>query len=57
MKSDFVFITHYPTEKRPMYSYEDEQDPGFTKTFDLLFRGVEIQSGSTHGKYPCSVSS
>ena len=45
MDSDFVFITHYPVEKRPMYTYEDEDDPGFTKSFDLLFRGIEIQSG------------
>lgn len=45
MNSDFVFITHYPAEKRPMYAYEDESDPGYTKSFDLLFRGVEIQSG------------
>ena len=43
--SDFIFVTHYPTEKRPMYSYDDEEDPGFTKSFDLLFRGVEISSG------------
>ena len=43
--SDFIFITHYPTAKRPMYAYEDEDDPGYTKSFDLLFRGVEISSG------------
>ena len=43
--SDFLFVTHYPVEKRPMYVYEDEDDPGFTKSFDLLFRGVEICSG------------
>ena len=43
--SDFIFITHYPVEKRPMYAYEDENDPGYTKSFDLLFRGVEISSG------------
>lgn len=43
--SDFVYITHYPVEKRPMYTYEDENDPGFTKSFDLLFRGVEITTG------------
>lgn len=43
--SDFIFITHYPVEKRPMYTYEDEQDPGFTKSFDLLFNGVEITTG------------
>ncbi len=43
--SDFIFITHYPVEKRPMYVYEDRDDPGYTKSFDLLFRGVEISSG------------
>ena len=43
--SDFVFITHYPVSKRPFYTYEDENDPGFTKSFDLLFRGVEITTG------------
>ncbi|MDO8624066.1 MAG: aspartate--tRNA(Asn) ligase [bacterium] len=43
--SDFVFITHYPVSKRPFYTYEDESDPGFTKSFDLLFRGLEITTG------------
>lgn len=43
--SDFVFITHYPISKRPFYTYEDEDDPGFTKSFDLLFRGLEITTG------------
>lgn len=44
--SDFVFITHFPTNKRPFYTYIDEKDPEFTKSFDLLFRGLEINSGS-----------
>jgi nondiscriminating aspartyl-tRNA synthetase len=43
--SDFVFVTHYPVSKRPMYTMEDTEDPGFTKSFDLLFRGVEITTG------------
>lgn len=43
--SDFIFITHYPVSKRPFYTYEDENDPGFTKSFDLLFRGVEVTTG------------
>jgi len=43
--SDFVFVTHYPTVKRPMYTYPDETDPDYTKSFDLLFRGVEITTG------------
>ncbi len=43
--SDFVFVTHYPVSKRPFYTYEDENDKGFTKSFDLLFRGLEITTG------------
>lgn len=43
--SDFVFITHFPMSKRPMYTYEDENDLGYAKGFDLLFRGIEITTG------------
>jgi nondiscriminating aspartyl-tRNA synthetase len=43
--SEFVFVTHYPVSKRPFYTYEDENDKGFTKSFDLLFRGIEITTG------------
>ena len=43
--SDFIFITHYPVSKRPMYTFEDPEDLGYTKSFDLLFRGVEITTG------------
>ena len=43
--SDFVFITHYPMSKRPFYTYEDENDPGYSKSFDILFRGLEITTG------------
>lgn len=43
--SDFVFITHYPTEKRPFYAMDDAENPGLTVSFDLLFRGVEITTG------------
>ncbi len=44
-KSDFIFITHYPVSKRPFYTMEDTGNPGFTKSFDVLFRGIEILSG------------
>lgn len=44
-QSDFVFVTHYPTSKRPMYTYPDEADPEFTKSFDLLFKGLEVTTG------------
>ncbi|MBU6426959.1 aspartate--tRNA(Asn) ligase [Patescibacteria group bacterium] len=44
--SDFIFITNFPTAKRPFYTYRDEKDPAYTKGFDLLFRGVEITTGA-----------
>lgn len=44
--SDFIFITGFPTAKRPFYTYRDEKDPAYTKGFDLLFRGVEITTGA-----------
>ncbi len=44
--SDFVFVTHYPVEKRPMYTMEDPKDKGYTKSFDMIFRGCEIVTGS-----------
>lgn len=43
--SDFLFVTHYPTKKRPMYTFPDPEDPEVTRSFDLLFRGVEITTG------------
>lgn len=43
--SDFVFVTHYPTSKRPFYTHIEPNDPTYTRSFDLLFRGLEMCSG------------
>ena len=43
--SDFVFVTHYPSKKRPFYAMDDPEDPKYTRSFDLLFRGLEITTG------------
>lgn len=43
--SDFVFVTHYPVKKRPFYAMDDPEDPRYTLSFDLLFRGMEITTG------------
>ena len=43
--SDFVFVTHYPSKKRPFYAMDDPDDPKFTLSFDLLFRGLEVTTG------------
>lgn len=41
--SDFIFITNYYREKRPMYTMPKGNEG--TKSFDLIFRGMEITSG------------
>jgi nondiscriminating aspartyl-tRNA synthetase len=43
--SEFVFVTHYPSAKRPFYAMDDPEDPNYTLSFDLLFRGLEVTTG------------
>ena len=49
--SDLVFVTHYPSKKRPFYAMDDPDDPRYTLSFDLLFRGMEVTTGGqrVHG--------
>jgi nondiscriminating aspartyl-tRNA synthetase len=42
--SEFVFITEFPWAVRPFYHMKNEN--GDTKSFDLLFNGVEICTGA-----------
>lgn len=44
--SEFVFIIDYPTAGRAFYSQKYEDDPKISKTFDLLWNGLEITSGA-----------
>ena len=44
--SDFVFITHFPTAARAFYTYEEPSEAPYSRGFDLLFRGLEINSGA-----------
>ena len=43
--SDFVFVTHYPSKKRPFYAMDDPDDLKYTLSFDLLLRGLEVTTG------------
>lgn len=43
--SDFVFVTHYKSSKRPFYTMDTADEPKYTDSFDLLFRGVEVTTG------------
>lgn len=41
----FVFITHYPTKKRPFYTMPDPKDPEYTLGFDLVGINEEWVTG------------
>lgn len=44
--SEFVFIHEFPTKARAFYSMRKDDDPTVTKSFDLLWNGLEITSGA-----------
>lgn len=44
--TDFVFITKFPTKARAFYTYEEPSEAPLSRGFDLLFRGLEINSGA-----------
>ena len=43
--SDFLYVTGYPTVKRPFYTHPEPGRPEFTNSFDLIFRGLELVTG------------
>lgn len=46
MEHQFVFVTDYPTSVRPFYHMRHSDNPELTRSFDLLFKGVEITTGA-----------
>ena len=44
--SEFVFLTEYPSSLRPFYHMRSENDPSVTKSFDLMWKGIEITTGA-----------
>ena len=42
---DFIFVSEYPIAKRPFY-HMWQKEKGTTKSFDLIFKGIEITSGA-----------
>ena len=43
--TEFVFLTKYPVAKRPMYTMPDDENKTLTKSFDLIYHGLEITTG------------
>jgi nondiscriminating aspartyl-tRNA synthetase len=44
--SDFVVVEGYPTAHRAFYSHPEPENPHWSRSFDLIFRGVELVSGA-----------
>lgn len=42
---ELVFVEGFPTAKRPFYTHPDPSRPGYSRGFDLLFRGLEVVTG------------
>jgi aspartyl-tRNA synthetase len=43
---EFAFVTDYPTSVRPFYHMRYADRPTVTKSFDLLWRGIELTTGA-----------
>lgn len=44
--SDLVTVTHFPTKKRAFYSMPDPENPEYSLSYDLLYKGLEVSSGA-----------
>lgn len=43
--SEFLFVPGFPMRKRPFYTHPDPARPDYTRSFDLIFRGLELVTG------------
>jgi len=50
--SEFVFVTDYPIEVRPFYHMRHEDNGKLTKSFDLLYKGIEVTTGAQREHRP-----
>ncbi len=43
---EFAFVTDYPSTVRPFYHMRHPDNPALTRSFDLLWRGIELTTGA-----------
>jgi aspartyl-tRNA synthetase len=43
---EFVFVTDYPTTVRPFYHMRQDDQPNLTRSFDLIWKGLEVTTGA-----------
>lgn len=46
LNSDFLFVTHYPWKDKPFYTMPADEEQKETLGFDLLYKGMELATGS-----------
>lgn len=58
--SDFLAVEGYPMRKRPFYTHPQPDDPRWSNSFDVLFRGLELVTGGQrlhrHRDYLAAIS-
>jgi aspartyl-tRNA synthetase len=52
MGHEFVFVTDYPVEVRAFYHMRYADNPEITKSFDLLWKGLEVTTGAQREHRP-----
>ncbi|HEX2272690.1 MAG TPA: aspartate--tRNA(Asn) ligase [Acidimicrobiales bacterium] len=52
MGHEFVFVTDYPEWIRPYYHMRAADDPARTRSFDLLWKGLEVTTGAQREHRP-----
>ena len=50
--TDLFYVTGFPWETRPFYTMRSPEDPNYTRSFDLIYKGLEIVSGSQREHRP-----
>lgn len=48
----FYFVVDWPTETKPFYIAESDEDPEVSDSFDLMFEAIELASGGTRVRSP-----
>ncbi len=43
---EMFYVTEFPWATRPFYTMKKPEDPTYTRSFDLIYKGLEIVSGS-----------
>ena len=48
----FFFVKDYPSDVRPFYSMHKDDEPGYSETYDLYYKDIEITSGAMREHRP-----